>query len=476
MRGASWGADGNIIASLNTGGGLYRIPDTGGTPQPLTNPADKKQLTHRWPQIVPGGQAVLFTANNNAVNFEVANISLLSLKTGQWKTVQQSGYFGRYVPTGHLLYIHQGTLFGVKFDVARGEVQGTPVPLLDDVQANPTTGGGQFDVSQAGTLVYLSGRAVSESHTVAWLDRVGKLQPLLDAPGGYIQPELSPDGKLLGLFLRTPDQSFGLSIYDLQRRTLTKISLAKPAHTTAVWAPDGKHAVYGSRQDGAWGIWWVRPDGAGEPQKLLDGKNPLDPYSFSPDGRHLAYTVHAVPGAADDLWTLPLDASDPEHPKAGRPELFLATPAGEWDPAFSPDGRWIAYTSNATDVFEIYVRPFQAVAAAAGSKWQISSGGGFNAVWSRNGQALFYETFDGHVMEVAYRVQGNSFAPEQPRPWPGPPILVGSFSSFDVSPDSQRLVVFPRPDSTASNQATVHVTFLLNYLDEIRRRIPAAGK
>jgi len=466
MRGASWGVDGNIIAALNTGGGLYRITAAGGTPQPLTtNPANKKELTHRWPQILPGGEAVLFTANTNAINFEIANISLLSLKTGQWKTVQRGGYFGRYVPTGHLLYIHQGTLFGVKFDAARGEVEGTPVPLLDDVQANPAVGGGQFDFSQAGTLVYLSGRSVSESHTIAWLDMAGKIQPLLDTPGGYLQPRLSPDGKLLALSVDA-GSSLGMSVYDLQQRTMNKISLGMQARTTPIWTPDSKHIVYGSRQDGAYIMWWIRTDGSGAPQKLLENKDPLVPGSFSPDGRRLAYSM------GRDLWTLPLDTSDPDHPKPGTPELFLQTPAAKWDPAFSPDGRWIAYNSAETDVYEVYVQPFQAPGAPSGSSRQISSGGGQFPIWSRDGRELLYQTLDGHVMEVAYRVQGSSFAPEQSRPWPGQPILLmGNWSSFDLSPDGQRLVVFPRPEAAAS-QTTVHVTFLLNFFDELRRRVP----
>jgi hypothetical protein len=158
-RGASWGGDGSIIVMLTSvsGGGLSRVSAAAGTPQTLTKPGDKGESTHRWPQILPGGQAVLFTGSTGGGPYDDASIEILSLNSSQWKVVQRGGYFGRYLPSGHLIYIHQGTLFAVGFDVERLEVHGTPVPVLEDVAASAGSGGGQFDVARNGTLVYLFG-------------------------------------------------------------------------------------------------------------------------------------------------------------------------------------------------------------------------------------------------------------------------------------------------------------------------------
>ena len=164
-RGASWGEDGNIVVTLNSsaGIGLSRVSAAGGTPQTLTKPGDKNEVSHRWPQILPGGQAVLFTSSTVTGAYDDGSIQVLSLKTGQWKMVQRGGYFGRYLATsnraGQLVYVHQGTLLGVPFDLDRLEVRGTPAPLLEDVAGDPSTAGGQFDVSRNGTFVYLGGKS-----------------------------------------------------------------------------------------------------------------------------------------------------------------------------------------------------------------------------------------------------------------------------------------------------------------------------
>jgi len=178
-----------------------------------------------------------------------------------------------------------------------------------------------------------------------------------------------------------------------------------------VWSPDGRHIAYRSAS-GGFRVWWVRSDGAGAPQLLLESPNNLVPHSFSPDGRPLAYQ-EVSPETGYDLWTLPLDISDPDRPKPGKPEPFLRTPAAELGPAFSPDGRWIAYRSNESGSDEIYVRPFP----GPGGKWQVSTVGGSSPFWSRNGRELFYEASDRRIMVLEYTVEGNSFMPGTPRVW-----------------------------------------------------------
>jgi Tol biopolymer transport system component len=214
-------------------------------------------------------------------------------------------------------------------------------------------------------------------------------------------------------------------------------------------------------------MWWIRADGSGEPQLLLEGKNPVNPYSFSPDSRYLAYFV-TTPDTQNDIWIMPLDSADSEHPKPGHGEPFLKTSFTELEPMFSPDGRWIAYRSNESGTIELYVRPFRGA-----GKWQVSSGGVMHPLWSRTGHQLFYETLDGHIMVSDYTVQNDSFVPGRPRPWSATQILApsGGFN-MDVAPDGKRFIVFPKPEANADDKAAGHVTFLINFFDELRRRMP----
>jgi Tol biopolymer transport system component len=483
-RGASWGEDGWIVVSLSQTstltGPLSRVPEAGGTPHAITNPGDKGEAVHRWPQILPGGQAVLFTGHTVAADFDNASIEVLSLKSGQWKMVQRGGYFGRYLATsngvGHLVYIHQGTLFAVGFDLGRLEIRGTPAPLLESVAGNDAVGAGQFDVARNGTLVYLSGKSSTVIFPVAWMESTGKMHPLLASPGLYFAPRFSPDGKRLALAVGAPGAG-DIQVYDWQRDTMTRLTFTQ-TNLFPVWTPDGKHIAFSSLTAGAYSVLWARADGAGEAQPLLESKGAQRPYSFSPDGKRLAFAESGM-DTGFDLWTLPLDVSDPEHAKPGKAEVFLRTPFNELEPAFSPDGRWIAYTSNQSGRFEVYVRPFQGGAATGSGKWQISNGGGLHPIWSRDGRELFYETLDNRIMAATYTAKGDSFAADKPRLWSNTQImdLFGTgIWNLDLSPDGKRFAVIPRPEATGEQKGSVHVTVLLNFFDELRRRVPAAGK
>jgi len=475
-RGAAWGEDDNIIATLDssTGIGLSRVPTAGGPPQAVTNPAEKGEATHRWPQILPGGQAVLFMGNKTASTYDDSNIEVLSLKTGTVKVVQRGGYFGRYLATsngsGYLVYIHERTLFGVPFDLDRLEVRGTPVPLLEDVAGNSGTAGGQLDFSHNGTFVYVSGKSSTGTWMIVWLDRAGKTQPLLAAPGLYLDPRFSPDGKRLAFSNGTD-----IEIYDWGREARTRLTFtAQAVNLGPVWTPDGKRIVFESQGTGKFSLQWIRADGAGEAQRLLESKNRLRPYSFSPDGKRLAFSEQNA-GTSMDIWTLPLDTSDPEQPKPGKPELFLGTPFAELEPAFSPDGRWIAYTSTESGRSEVYVRPFPAGGPFGSGRSTISTGGGALPIWSRDGRELFYEGLDNRIMAAAYTAKGDSFAAGKPGPWSNTQLAdIAAPWNLDLAADGKRFVVavWPRVDSAGEPKASVHVTFLLNFFDEVQRRIP----
>jgi Tol biopolymer transport system component len=471
-RGASWGDDGNIVV-MGQATLLYRVPSAGGTPQPLSKLAPG-EATHRWPQVLPGSQAVLFTASSSNNDFEEANIEVLSLKTGQVKILQRGGYFGRYLPgprsQGYLVYLHQGTMFGAPFDPARLELQGSPVPLLEDVAGDPQTGNGQFDFASTGSLVYLSGKAADEAFPIVWLDRAGKTAPLVAKPGAYDAPRFSPDGKRLAFAARGGKGS-DVWVSDIARDTLAQITFTAPGDNELAWAPDGKHIVYRSLNPSV--AWWVRADGAGEPQRLLEGQEYTRPQSFSPDGRRLLLAGNTTV-SLPDLWILPLDLNDPEHPKPGKPEAFLKTPVVEVDGAFSPDGRWVAYASNESGVEEVFVRP--APGLGSGGKWKISTGGGKFPAWSRAGRELFFLGGDDRIMAADYTAAGDSFSADKPRVWSDKQILRrGTRQNFDMAPDGQRAAVFPRPEAQES-KGSLHATFLLNFTQEIRRRLDVAGK
>jgi serine/threonine-protein kinase len=194
----------------------------------------------------------------------------------------------------------------------------------------------------------------------------------------------------------------------------------------------------------------------------------MTPWSFSPDGRWLAYFRRGS-DTASDIWTLPLDLSDPDHPRPGNPEVFVHTAAEEILPQFSPDAAWIAYRSDESGNSEIYVRPFP---AGNGGKWQISSGGGLYAVWSKNGRELFYETADNRIMVVDYSVDRGSFIPGKPRLWSDRQLFYAGTSNLDLAPDGKRFAVLQMQEAS---QASPRVVFLLNFFDELRRRIPSSN-
>jgi Tol biopolymer transport system component len=253
-------------------------------------------------------------------------------------------------------------------------------------------------------------------------------------------------------------------IHDVDRDTTSRLTFSGNANLP-VWTPDGKHLIF---QAAASSLFWVRSDGARAAQRLLESSTPVYPWSFSPEGRRLAY--HAVsPESGFDLWTLPLDLADPDHPKAGNPELFLRTPANENVPRFSPDGRWIAYRSDESGSTEIYVRPFP---ASRDGEWQISSGGGLYAFWSSNGRELFYEAADNRIMVMDYTVDGASFVPGKPRVWSDKQLFYPGTLNLDLAPDGKRFAVFALPEAVPGAKRSVHVTMLLNFFDELKRRIP----
>jgi len=463
LQGGSWSEDGNIIVAIQDSSSTLRsIPATGGEPVPVTELAVGEFFLPRWPQILPGGKTVLFTAAPGLNAYDSANIEVMSFADHKRKTLVRGGTFGRYLPSGHLVYVNGGTLFAVPFDLDRLEVHGTPVPVLERVAYSFQSGFAQLDFSRTGTLVYRAGGALGGRVTVQWMDSTGETQPLLAKPGFYLRPRLSPDGARLAMDMRVGANQ-DIWVYDWKRSGMMRLTF-DGSNQNQVWTPDGRYIIFGGKQ----GMFWTRSDGASKPQPLTRSSNVEYPYSVAPDGKRLAFHS-ATLGTGFDLWTLPLE-SDGGGLRAGTPEVFLQTPFDERYPVFSPDGRWLAYSSNESGNYQVYVRAFP----DHGRRWQISNDGGLTPAWSRNGRELYFRTEDNRIMVANLMAQGDSFVADGPKAWSDQRIADVSpgVPNYDLAPDGKRIVALIPADAPETQRAQSHVIFLENFFDELRRRVP----
>jgi dipeptidyl aminopeptidase/acylaminoacyl peptidase len=468
-RGGSWGEDGIIVFTPEPRSGLSKISSAGGSPEQLTTLDPASEQTHRWPQVLPGHKAVLFTSGALLGSFEGADIVAYTMSTGQRKTVLRGGFHGRYLPSGHVIYMHEGTLFAVPFDAKRLEVTGQAAPVLEGVVNNTNTAGAQFSFSEAGNLVYVPGHGSAVAGSVYWMERDGKFQPLRESPANYVSPAFSPNGKQLAMEIFDGKRN-DIWVYEWGRDTLTRITFASEPSRVPVWTPDGQRITYSSQEKGVANLYWKRSDGSGDAQRLTESKSVQYGQSWRPDGKVLAFTQYN-PDTRGDIMTLPMEGNEKSGWKPGEPRVFLNSPYDEMSPAFSPDGRWLAYASNESGNYEVYVRPFP----GPGGKWQISTGGGQFPKWSRNGKELFYRTQDSKLMVAAYTASGDSFVAGKPQLWsPGQFINfvnLGPFYNFDLHPDGKRFAVVKTPgpgEGTPVNK----VTFIFNFFDELRRKVP----
>ena len=456
--GGSWGEDGNIIAALTPLGGLSKIASAGGAPKEITEPQPEEE-PHRWPQVLPGAKAVLFTAGAFGVGtFDGASIDVITLTDHQRKTLVRGGAFGRYLPSGHLVYVNRGTLFAVPFDVERLEIRGAPVPVLEGVGSSAVSGSAQLAFSQTGTVVY---RSVGEEglRTVQWLDATGKTQPLLAKPDSYLRPSLSPDGTRLAI------ASSDVWVYDWQRDTMTRLTFGARA-IGPIWSPDGRYILF----QAPGGMFWTRSDGSGKSQSLTQSNNAQVPWSITADGKRLAF--HEVNQTSISIWTVALE-NDGTGLRAGKPEPFSQTRFVEAQPSFSPDGRWLAYASDESGSNQVYVRAFP----GKEGKWQISNNGGVLPEWAHNGHELFFRTLDNQIMTGIYTVRGDSFVADKPRVWSEKRIAnVGDLPNYGLTPDGKRIVALMPVEESQAQQAQNHVIFLENFFDELRRKVPLSGK
>jgi eukaryotic-like serine/threonine-protein kinase len=386
--------------------------------------------------------------------WDSGNLVVAPIGGGAGKVVVRGGYYGRFVPSGlasphradradgHLLYMQHGTLFAVRFSLDRLETVGEAKPALEGVAANLTTGGAQVGFSPDGTLVYVPGAAGSANNPIDWMTRDGKVAVLRSQEADWGQPRFSPDGQRLALSVFDGKQR-DVWVYDWAREAMLQLTLDAGNDGNPVWTPDNKRIVYNAdvQKNNRPNLFWANADGTGDVVRLTDSPNSQQPWSVHPSGKFIAFQEASSTTGAD-LMILPLEGDLARGLTAGTATVFLRTPVNEVQPIFSPDGRWIAYSSNESGQNDVHVRPFP----GPGGHWRITTDGGSFPRWSKTSNELFYVR-QGKVMVVPYTVVGESFRADKPQSWsPTNYVQLGLLGSYDVHPDGKRLALVAAKD------------------------------
>jgi serine/threonine-protein kinase len=400
-RGATWTPDGTIVYSPSQTSGLLRVDARGGIPRPLTeldNSTDER--SHRWPQALPDGKTVLFTVDFMDSTFDDAALELVSLETGERRTLLEGGAHGRYVPSGHIVYARRGQLFAVPFDLARARVTGTPILVLDGIAYDLRNGGTKLAVSGGGSIAYVPGVSGSADRRLVWLDAEGGREPVTGDLRRFLDPRLSPDGRRVAIRIGDPAASDVWTL-DLPTGTLAQVTFGLRAFRPT-WTPDGRSLTVGVSEAAGWRLMTVGADGQGDAITLRESRNRLYPGTWSPDGRTLLFEERDEESGWD-IHTLEVDAAGQP---IGEPQALVATPANETNPALSADAGYLAYESDEQEgLVGVYVRPF----GRPGANVKVSTGGGRWPRWGRGGQLFYWSSFNRQMRRVAYRVEGGRF-------------------------------------------------------------------
>jgi len=453
FRGGSWGVDETIIFSPSFDG-LWRVSASGKKVERLTIPdPNHEELGHWWPQILPGGKTVLFT-NARKGGLDEYQIEIYSLETGKQELLFKGGTYARYIPTGHIVYARKETLCAVRFDIERLKVIGSGVPVVADLITSDLTlsGSAQFSVSRDGTLAYVPVQARSAELRPVWVDRQGRVEPLRGVtPGNYETVAISPDGSRAAFDILDGDKR-DIWIYDLKRQTLNPLTSNGQSYVP-IWPPDGKQVLFLFRGDEQPQLFGQRADSSDEPELLITFKDMwASPTSCSPDGRELLISNGI------NIGVVPMEQNEKSHPRPFIQRINMQR-QGVW----SPDGRWVAYSSDETRWWEVYVEPYP----GPGLKVRVSTEGGFQPVWSRDGKELFYRSADGDIVTAARIETEPEFRVTSYEELFEGRYLSGAFRNYDVAPDGRFLMIQESEEATAP---CIHV--VLNWFEELKRLVP----
>ncbi len=469
-RGTFWAEADTILLSPQGRGPIVRVRvDGGGEPEPVTE-LQGDEVTHRWPQLLPGGRAVLFTAHVMGANFDNANLVVRDLSTGDQRVVFSGGFYGRYLPTGHLVYANGAALFAVPFDLERLAVTGTGVPVLEGVRTSSGNGAAQYQFSDNGTLVYIpaAGDDLGGDSPGRWsfVDGDGTLEQSWAINGFSFGPALSPDGTRLVAAVNGDEGDWDLWSWDRGRAAATRITLEEGSEVYPVWLPGGRELIFSANPDGTYRLYRARADGSGGREPLPDPHEGDEmPQSMSADGRWLLTRTSGADGRRS-LQVRDLGGSE-------APRVVVTAEDSLHSGALSSDAAWIAYDSNESGDWEVYAMPFL---AEDGNKVAVSVGGGGMPHWSSDGRRLFYRSVTG-VMVVDMPIVDGRLQPGVPRT-----LFEGDFSGgvvgypwddsgltwFDAAADGETFVL--RQQATGASQTNAIIIF--NWFEELKRLVP----
>jgi len=453
--GGSWGRNGKIVYTLTYNTGLSIVSEAGGDARTLTT-ADtaKGELGHWWPQILPDGDHVLFTAYRTPI--ERATIEVLSIKTGERKVLLTGGVYGLYVPTGHLLYAVGETIRAVPFDLERLAVTGPAMPVVDSVAMNPSDGAAAFDVSENGTLAYLPVSSYVSDVQVVLVDRQGHESLALPAADRYQHPRLSPDGSRIAVDIRSANSLGDVWVFQVGRPSGTRLTAEGGRDWAAEWTPDGQELIYISERP-YFDLYRRSADASRPAQPLLSGGHDHYTGTVSQDGRLLAFGLSVTGGS--ELWTVQLHGDT-------TPTRYYANGFNLSHPSLSPDGRWMAYDSDESGRAEVYVQSFPNPSV---KRWKVSLSSGSEPLWTRGGRELVYRKGDSVVTVAMDLANGRSGQPITlfGGPYPDSPGWTRP-RSYDVTRDGERFLLLKLP----VEHERPRVNVVLNWFDELKARVP----
>jgi serine/threonine-protein kinase len=447
---AAWLPDDTIVFATNTGRVLQRVPASGGQPRAITSLDEARGDTmHLLPQALDDGRTVLFTIVGGASR----HVAALRLDSGRSEIIVE-GSHGTYVEGGHLVYWRDGMLWGARFDAARLALTGRPAPLASDIEQTDGTVL-HFTTSRSGSMAYLPAGEMDATQRLVWVDRNGGEHKIGIEPRAIQRIALSPDGTRAALAITERDDT-DIWIADLASGATSRVTFQPPIDTMPVWSPDGRTVVFRSEREGP-GVFRRDALGAGPVERLTRTDGPIhSPYSWSPDGRTLFLAVFHSFRHQTIASVVP---PDPDV------RILLDGDFAQLDPQLSPNGRWMAYQSDESGRFEIYVRPYPDLET---SRVQVSTDGGASPRWNPNGRELFYHDNAG-LMTVAVSTERDFTHGAPARLFARPPTVGRLGPDFDVSPDGQRFLFLA--DREPDPAHVRHFVMVHNWVDDVRARV-----